>query len=59
MAWHLSAPGTTMHVNVSADIEARLGTRGRLHLIALAWDDVIGSRGGWVEPREAISVGLG
>jgi hypothetical protein len=80
MAWHFTAPGAAIHLNVSAEIEVRLGARGRLHVLALAWDDAAGdprssddppaglrylvwgqgmAQPAWVEPPEAISVGLG
>jgi hypothetical protein len=44
MAWHFTAPTAAMHVNVGTEVEARLGTRGRLHVIALAWDDAASPR---------------
>ena len=45
MAWHFTTPGAAIHLNVSSEVEARLGARGRLHVLALAWDDAGG------EPR--------
>jgi hypothetical protein len=79
MAWHLTAPAAALHVNVSSEVEGRLGTRGRLHVLALAWDDAGTPRSpreaptdlrylvfgqgmahpAWLEPRDAVSAGLG
>jgi hypothetical protein len=39
MAWHLTAPGAVVHLNISSELESEIGTRGRLHVLALAWDD--------------------